>query len=133
MKKIVYLLLTMIMCCSVVACGEKVPELSYEEVKKGITDICVDQSTNSIDTFSIGSFVIDEWDKEKTPDGYNITAKGSYRPIKIIGRASNGELVKRDDKLWEYDIECTATWNKNESKYEFKKTKGKFEWSWKEK
>ena len=112
MKKFLCLLLTLVMCMSLVACGggssssepsEKTkPSL---DVEQELVNICCDYSNcNSVRGFEIGTE-----NKIETEDGWKVKAKGSYWPVDEYGDI--------EDKML-FDIEFTATWDGNSRYYD---------------
>lgn len=102
MKKVLCLLLTIVMCVSLAACGEttEVNESAKPslDVEQELVNICCDYSNcSSVKGFEIGTLNEDETDTE-----YIVKAKGSYWPVDEYGNIED---------LMLFDIEFTATWN----------------------
>ena len=109
MKKVLCMLLSVIMCVSLVACGgtsstplKSEPSLN---VKQELVNICCDHSNCR----SVGAFEIGTQNKSRIENGYKVSAKGTYYPIDEYG--------DYEDKMT-FDIEFTATWDGESSRYD---------------
>lgn len=113
MKKVLCMLLSVIMCISLVACGGTSSTPSKSEpsldVKQELVNICCEYSNcRSVKGFEIGT-----QNKSRIDNGYKVSAKGTYWPVDAYGDI--------DDKMT-FDIEFTATWDGESSRYDIRVT-----------
>lgn len=108
MKKVLCMLLSIIMCISLVACGgtsSTSKEEPYLDIKQELVNICCDHSNcRSVQFFKIGT-----QDTRQIENGYIVSAKGTYYPIDEYGDYGY-EMT--------FDIEFAATWDGVSSRYD---------------
>ena len=113
MKKAILIFLSIAMCFSICACGEKKSTSSAPKklnVKQELVNICCSYSNcHQLKYFEIGS------QSQYEEDGvYKVSAKGTYFPIDSYG--DTGTKMT-------FEIEFTAEWNEEKSDYDINVTK----------